>query len=89
MSKEQPLILVFYMDRATLSQQDIMKIISNEVKKVLDVKEVNAITFFVPTEDKERVECINPVIATRSFRSHSQVLMSPTKTCGFSRNYRI
>jgi len=64
MSKEQPLILVFYMDRATLSQQKIMKIISDEVKKALDAKEVNAVTFFVPTENKERVECINPVIAT-------------------------
>ena len=64
MNKEQPLILVFYMDEMTLSQTEVMEIITENIKAALEAKGVNAVTFFVPTNDKERVECINPVIAT-------------------------
>jgi hypothetical protein len=64
MSKEQPLILVFYIDEMTLSQTEVMEIITENIREALEAKGVNAATFFLPTNDKERVECINPVIAT-------------------------
>jgi len=61
---EQPLILVFYMYHETLVQGDMMKVISEAVEESLKKKGVNAVCFYVPTKDNERVECINPVLAT-------------------------
>ena len=63
-NKEQPLILVIYMDRMVLSDHESMEIISENLKAALEAKGVNAVTLFVPTETRERIECINPVIAT-------------------------
>jgi len=63
-NKEQPLILVIYMDRMVLSDHESMEIISENLKAALEAKGVNAVTLFVPTETQERIECINPVIAT-------------------------
>ena len=64
MDKEQPLILVVYMDRMVLSDHESMEIITKNLKDALDEKGVNAVTLYVSTETKERIECINPVIAT-------------------------
>jgi len=62
--KEQPLILVVYMDRQLMYDHESIGIISESMKEVLDNKGVNAITYFVPTDGQEKIECINPVIAT-------------------------
>ncbi len=64
MSKEQPLILVVYMDRHIMSNEDYMEIITKAMKQALDEKGANTVTFYVPTDGMERIECINPVLAT-------------------------
>lgn len=52
------------MYRETLTQQELMPIITKNVEKLLNKKGVNAAVFYVPTDEYERIECINPVIAT-------------------------
>jgi hypothetical protein len=64
MDKEQPLILVIYMDRMVFADEESFIIIQDNLKDALDAKGVNAVTLFVATETQERIECINPVIAT-------------------------
>ena len=52
------------MYRETLTQQELMPIITKNVEKLLNKKGVNAAVFYVATDEYERIECINPVIAT-------------------------
>jgi hypothetical protein len=59
--KEQPLILVFYMDR-DLFGTEIMGHIAQSIDRAISERELNAIAFFVPTDGEERIECINPVL---------------------------
>ena len=64
--KEQPLILVFYMFRETLVETKLMEMVTENVENLLNKKGVNAAVLYVPTEEYERIECINPVIATEA-----------------------
>lgn len=59
-----PLIIVFYLDRETMSQENIMKPFVESVNQALHIRKSNALAFFLPAAkgDKERVECINPQI---------------------------
>ena len=61
---KQPLILVFYMYHEVLVQSDLLKVITETIEESLKKKSVNAVCFYIPTKDNERVECINPVLAT-------------------------
>lgn len=58
MSKEQPLILVFYLDREMMKNSEIIRPFAESVNDTLIGK--NTIAFFLPTDDNERIECINP-----------------------------
>ena len=62
--KEYPLILVFYLDRALMTEKKIIQGYVDSVNDAIADREANAMAFFIPTDDKERVECINPIIAT-------------------------
>lgn len=64
------------MDRMILSDHESMNIISETLKEALDAKGVNAVTLFVPTDSEERIECINPVIATEEQISQINKLIS-------------
>lgn len=64
--KEQPLILVFYMFTETLTQDGLMEIVTKNVETLLNDKGVDAAVFYVPTDEYERIECINPAIATEA-----------------------
>lgn len=64
MNNEQPMVIVVYMDRLILSDHDSMEIITKSVQAAFEAKNANTVTLFVPTDDQERIECINPVIAT-------------------------
>ena len=57
---EEPLFLVFYLDAETFSSQGLVATYGENVKKYLDEKGDNVRLFFMPTIDKERIECINP-----------------------------
>ena len=63
-SKEHPLILVCYIDKYTFRESEIMAQMTESFNTVLADKEANAIAFFVPTDDNERIECINPTLTT-------------------------
>jgi len=78
MSKEKkhPLILVFYLDRALMEIPEIMEGYSSAVNTAISQREANAMAFFLPTDDKERIECINPVITTDKEKSKVLKLIS-------------
>lgn len=58
---DQPLILVFYLDREMMANADIMDIMVRQVDESIKSKNYNILAFFLPTDDKERIECINPI----------------------------
>lgn len=61
-----PLVLNFYIDRETLSNPDITKEFIEGVNYYINEKEYNVMAFFLPTDGPERIECINPIIATET-----------------------
>jgi hypothetical protein len=60
-NQKYPLILVFYLDRGLMSEPKIIGPFANYVDDLINKKNANIITFFIPTDGEERVECINPV----------------------------
>lgn len=60
--KQHPLIIVFYLDKEMMKQQQIISPFVETVNQMLEAKESNVLAFFIPTEGEERVECINPVL---------------------------
>lgn len=59
-NNNHPLILVFYLDREMMSNPRIIQPFADSVNNILAQKDANAIAFFLPTDDNERIECINP-----------------------------
>jgi hypothetical protein len=59
---DHPLILVFYLKRDLMGDIEIIEPFSESINKMLALKDANAMAFFLPTDDKERIECINPKI---------------------------
>lgn len=55
-----PLILVFYLDRDMMNNPQIIQPFADSVNNILAQKDANAMAFFLPTDDTERIECINP-----------------------------
>jgi len=63
--KENPLILVFYLDKVLM---EIPELINNYIKSVdylIASKGDNIIAFFMPTTGKEHIECINPLLTNQ------------------------
>lgn len=63
-NNEYPLVLIFYLDRELMKQNDIINDFSKAVNADIIRRKVNIMAYFIPTDDNERVECINPLIAT-------------------------
>jgi hypothetical protein len=62
MSKnEQITYLVFYLDRDMMNNPQIIQPFADSVNNILAQKDANAIAFFLPTDDNERIECISKV----------------------------
>jgi hypothetical protein len=59
-NNEHPLILVFYLDRDMMNNPQIIQPFADSVNNILAQKDANAMAFFLPTDDNERIECINP-----------------------------
>ena len=59
-NNNHPLILVFYLDRDMMNNPQIIQPFADSVNNILAQKDANAMAFFLPTDDKERIECINP-----------------------------
>ena len=56
-----PIILVFHINRAMYSTPEIIQPYVQGVKSMFDEKGDNIRAFFLPTDDKEDIKCINPV----------------------------
>jgi hypothetical protein len=56
-----PLILVFYLDRGLMANPDIMGPFSDHINNVIAQRGANIMSFFMPTDGEERIECINPL----------------------------
>lgn len=61
-TKEHPLVLVFYLDREMMQNPEILKPFAESINHMINYKNMNAIALFMPTDDEERVECLNPVV---------------------------
>lgn len=61
---EHPLILIFYLDRELMKQREIMQSFADSVNQDILDRGANIMAYFIPTDDDERIECINPLIAT-------------------------
>jgi hypothetical protein len=59
---QHPLILVFYLDAELMKNRDIMQPFAEYVNDMIEAKNANIMAFFLPTNDNERVECINPIM---------------------------
>jgi len=63
-TKEHPLVLVCYIDRFTMSDAEVMRQLSTAINDKIVEREANMMAFFLPTDGNERIECINPIIAS-------------------------
>jgi hypothetical protein len=64
-TKQHPLVLVFYLDREMMGNDEIVKQFSESINQMIIIKKLNALAFFLPTDGEERIECINPLIAPK------------------------
>jgi hypothetical protein len=61
-----PLVLVFYLDREMMSNNEIIGAFAESINHMINYKQMNAIALFMPTDGEERVECINPVVVPKA-----------------------
>lgn len=60
-----PLVLVFYLDRELMKEQELTQLFAESVNSIIEYKGFEAMAFFLPTDGEERVECINPLTAPK------------------------
>jgi hypothetical protein len=58
---ESPLILVFYLDRPSFVEKELVKSYGENVKRYLEEQGDNVRLFFMPTDGEEKIVCINPL----------------------------
>jgi hypothetical protein len=58
---DSPLILVFYLDRGSFANSELVHTYGENVKRYLEEKGDNVRLFFMPTDGEEKINCINPV----------------------------
>jgi hypothetical protein len=56
-----PLILVFYLQKDLFVNRDMIKTYGESVKEYLENKGDDVRLFFLPTEEQEKIVCVNPV----------------------------
>jgi len=80
--KNYPLVLVFYLDRELLQNQQIVTEFTNSVDMMIKQKGYNVMAFFLPTDGEERVDCINPVqLSEPDMERVNGILTELTKAC--------
>jgi hypothetical protein len=75
-----PLILVFYLDRELMANNEIIGTFAESVNRMLHDKQSNVLAFFLPTDTTERVECINPVIVSEPDMERINGIIQDIKT---------
>jgi hypothetical protein len=73
---KNPLVLVFYLNRELMSMPEIMGPFSESINQAIAEKKANIMAFFIPTDDKERVECINPILTSEAEKHKINNLIS-------------
>lgn len=58
---KHPLILVFYFQRYLFEEPSIIDEINKSIRRGIEEYGGNVIPYLLPTDDTERVECLNPV----------------------------
>jgi len=61
---EYPIVLVFYLNRELMSNGKIIQPFVEAVNQSIAEREANMMAFFLPTDGQERIDCINPLLAT-------------------------
>lgn len=61
-----PLILVFYLEKSLFTNTDMIRIYGENVKEYLENRGDEVRLFFMPTEGKEEIKCINPIYIDES-----------------------
>lgn len=56
-----PLILVFYLERHLFSNREMIGAYGENVRQYLESRGDDVRLFFIPTDGKEEIKCINPV----------------------------
>lgn len=64
--KSHPLVLVFYLDREVMTNKEIIIPFTESVDNLIKKKDLNVLAFFMPTDDEERIECLNPKLLSES-----------------------
>lgn len=77
--KQYPLIIVFYLDAEMMKVQEIIQPFVESINYMLEVKNSNALAFFLPTTGPERVECINPTVVAAADMEKVNVLIEDIK----------
>lgn len=71
-----PLVLVFYLCRELLQNQQIATEFTNSVDMMIKQKGYNVMAFFLPTDGEERIECINPIQLQETDMEHVNTVLS-------------
>lgn len=77
--KQYPLIIVFYLDAEMMKVQEIIQPFVESINYMLEVKNSNALAFFLPTTGQERVECINPTVVAAADMEKVNLLVEDIK----------
>jgi hypothetical protein len=75
-----PLILVFYIDRETLINREIIKPLAESIDETIKLRGYNIISFFLPTDGEEKIECLNPVLIDESKMDQVNRIVSDIQT---------
>lgn len=76
---QYPLIIVFYLNREMMQNKDIIIPFTNSINNTLAIKNANAMALFIPTDDVERVECLNPVVMDKKTNEEVQTIINDIK----------
>ena len=72
---DYPLILVFYLNRELMREPRIINNFVESVNNDIATRGANIMAYFIPTDDNERIECINPLIATDEEKTSINILI--------------
>lgn len=80
LQNEPPTVLVFYMDRETMAEVQIFNQIRLGVERYLESLDSEVVAFFLPTDDKEKIDCINPRLTNQEDMGRIQKIIGDLET---------
>jgi len=86
--KEVPLVIVFYLDRDMMQNHEMVAAFGKNMEHIIEKKNFNAISIFMPTDTQERVEILNPQLMDETQKEKTDILIGQL-TKEFSLNNQI